>query len=128
MKDTGEADVIFGVRIKCEDKVSTPLDPTIKLMPNTDRVVDQLEYSRAIGCLMYAMISTRLDIASAVDKLILEGYFEASWTTNSEDHTSTTGWVFLLDGGTISWASKKQTCITDSTIEAEFVALATADK
>ncbi|GKA85409.1 zinc finger, CCHC-type containing protein [Tanacetum coccineum] len=31
--------------------------------------VDQLKYSRAIGCLMYAMTSTRPDIAYAVDRL-----------------------------------------------------------
>ncbi|GJS70445.1 hypothetical protein Tco_0703286, partial [Tanacetum coccineum] len=37
-------------------------------------------------------------------------------------------WVFLLGGGAISWASKTQTCITDSTMEAEFVALAAAGK
>nr|GEY42867.1 hypothetical protein [Tanacetum cinerariifolium] len=139
----GEADVILSIRIKCEDKsititqshynekilkkfkrddcfpVNTPLDPTIKLMPNIGRAVDQLEYSRAIGCLMYAMTSTRLEIAYAV---VLEGYSDASWITNSEDHTSTTSWVFLLGGGAISWASKKQPYITDSTMEAEFVA------
>ncbi|GKA39602.1 zinc finger, CCHC-type containing protein [Tanacetum coccineum] len=189
MKDMGEADVNLGIRIKREDKgititqsyyiekilkkfkcddccpVSIPLDLTIKLMPNTGRTVDQLEYSRAIGCLMYAMTSTRLDIAYVVGKLsryttnpsthhwhaimrvfkylkkimdyglsyvgfpsVLEGYSDASWITNSEDHTSTTRWVFLLGGGAISWASKKQTCITDSTMEAEFVALAAAGK
>ncbi|GKB33375.1 zinc finger, CCHC-type containing protein, partial [Tanacetum coccineum] len=152
MKDMGEADVIFGIRIKREDKgititqsyyiekipkkfkcddccpVSTLLDPTIKLMPNTGRAVDQLEYSRAIGCLMYAMTNTRPDIAYVVGKLILKGYPDASWITNSEDHTSTTGWVFLLGGGSISWASKKKTCITHSTMEAEFVALAASSK
>ncbi|GJU66413.1 zinc finger, CCHC-type containing protein [Tanacetum coccineum] len=41
---------------------------------------------------------------------------------------STSGWVFLLGRGAISWASKKQTCITDSTIEYEFVALDAAGK
>ncbi|GKF71483.1 zinc finger, CCHC-type containing protein [Tanacetum coccineum] len=40
----------------------------------------------------------------------------------------TSGWVFLLRGGTILWVSKKQTCITGSTIESEFVALAAAGK
>ena len=45
-----------------------------------------------------------------------------------EDHTSTTGWVFLLGGGAVSWASKKQTCITTSTMESEFIALAAAGK
>nr|GEX47499.1 zinc finger, CCHC-type [Tanacetum cinerariifolium] len=59
---------------------------------------------------------------------VFEGYSDASWITNSEDHTSTTGWVFLVDGGVISWASKKQTCITDSMMESKFVALDAAGK
>ncbi|GJQ99262.1 zinc finger, CCHC-type containing protein [Tanacetum coccineum] len=60
MKDMGEADVIL---------VSTPLDTCEKLMPNRGLVVSQLEYSRVIGCLMYAMTCTRPDIAFAVGKL-----------------------------------------------------------
>ncbi|GKA43057.1 zinc finger, CCHC-type containing protein [Tanacetum coccineum] len=60
MKDMGEADVIL---------VSTPLDTCEKLMPNRGLAVSQLEYSRVIGCLMYAMTCTRPDIAFAVGKL-----------------------------------------------------------
>ncbi|GJX54803.1 zinc finger, CCHC-type containing protein [Tanacetum coccineum] len=60
--------------------------------------------------------------------LVLEGYTDASWISNTEDNSSTSGWVFLLGGGAISWASKKQTCITSSTMESEFVALAAAGK
>jgi hypothetical protein len=59
---------------------------------------------------------------------VLEGYTDASWISNTEDNSSTSGWVFLLGGGAISWASKKQTCITSSTMESEFVALAAACK
>ncbi|GJV97334.1 putative reverse transcriptase domain-containing protein [Tanacetum coccineum] len=58
----------------------------------------------------------------------LEGYSDASWINHVEDSTLTSGWVFLLGGGAISWASKKQTCITSSTMESEFVALAAAGK
>ena len=184
MKDLGEAEVILGIRIKRGNNgisisqshyiekilkkfnfescspVSTPIDPSIKLLPNKGSPVSQLEYSSAIGCLMYAMNSTRPDIAFAVGKLsrftinpsshhwqalnrvfkyfkgtmdygltysgfpsALEGYSDASWITNLEDSSSTTGWVFLLGGGAISWASKKQTMITRSTMESEFVAL-----
>nr|GEX86878.1 zinc finger, CCHC-type [Tanacetum cinerariifolium] len=57
MKDMGEADVILGIKIKQ------------KLKPNTGKPVDQLEYSRAIGCLMYAMTSTRPDIVYVVGRL-----------------------------------------------------------
>ena len=44
------------------------------------------------------------------------------------DNLSTTGWVFMLGGGAVSWGSKKQTCITHSTMEAEFIALAATGK
>nr|GEX46884.1 zinc finger, CCHC-type [Tanacetum cinerariifolium] len=60
--------------------------------------------------------------------LVLEGYTNASWINNNEDNLSTSGWIFLLGGGEISWASKKQTCITGSTMESEFVASAAAGK
>ncbi|GKD57815.1 zinc finger, CCHC-type containing protein [Tanacetum coccineum] len=126
IKDMGDADVII---------VSTPMDISEKLMPNNGQAISQLKYSRVINCLMYVMTCIWLDISFAVGKLsrytsnpVLEGYTNASWVSNTEDNSSTSGWVFLLDGGTISWASKKQTCITGSTIESEFVALAAAGK
>ncbi|GKB83556.1 hypothetical protein Tco_0950451 [Tanacetum coccineum] len=59
---------------------------------------------------------------------VLEGYTDASWINNTEDNSSTNGWVFLLGGGATSWASKKQTCITSSTMESKFVALASIGK
>ena len=36
--------------------------------------------------------------------------------------------IFTLGGGAASWDSKKQTCITHSTMEVEFIALAVASK
>nr|GFA70961.1 zinc finger, CCHC-type [Tanacetum cinerariifolium] len=37
---------------------------------------------------------------------IIEGYFDASWINNTEDHSSTSGWVFLLGGGFSSLAKE----------------------
>ncbi|GKA33268.1 zinc finger, CCHC-type containing protein [Tanacetum coccineum] len=118
--------------------VSTLMDTSEKLISNNGQAVSQLEYSRVIGCLMYVMTCTRPGIAFVVGKLrrltytgypsVLEGYTYASWISNTEDNSSTSGWVFLLGGGAISWASKKQTCITGSIIESEFMALVAAGK
>nr|GEX45544.1 zinc finger, CCHC-type [Tanacetum cinerariifolium] len=114
-------------------QVSTHMDTSEKLMPNNGDAISQLEYSRVIGCLMYAMTCTRPDIAFFVGKLsmytsnpgtqhwkaiqrvlkylkktldykltytgyplVLEGYTDASWISNTEDNSSTSGWVFLL--------------------------------
>nr|GEY52735.1 zinc finger, CCHC-type [Tanacetum cinerariifolium] len=61
-------------------------------------------------------------------KLMYKSWKVTPMQAGSEDNTSTSGWVFMLGGGVISWASKKQTCITGSTMEYEFVALAAAGK
>ncbi|GJV05622.1 zinc finger, CCHC-type containing protein, partial [Tanacetum coccineum] len=124
------------LQLVCQLKYS--MDTSEKLMPNNGQAVSQLEYSRVVGFLMYAMTCTRSDIAFVVGKLsrltytgypsVLEGYTDASWISNTEDNSSISGWVFLLGGGVISWASKKQTCITGSAMESEFVALAAAGK
>ncbi|GJX18311.1 zinc finger, CCHC-type containing protein [Tanacetum coccineum] len=126
VKDMGEADVIL---------VSIPLDTCKKLMPNRDLAVSQLEYFRVIGCLMYVMTYTRLYIAFVVGKLSrytsnpgTQHWQAIMRISNTEDNSSTSGWVFLLGGGVISWASKKQTYTTGSTMESEFFALATAGK
>ncbi|GJW37483.1 hypothetical protein Tco_0060403 [Tanacetum coccineum] len=125
-KDIGEADVILGIKIKHEsngiviyqshyiDKalrkfnyfdrtpVSTPMDTSEKLMPNNDiafRVGKLSRYTSNLGTQHWQAIQ---------------------W--------STSGWVFLLGRGAISWASKKQTCITGSIMESEFMALAATGK
>ena len=49
--------------------MATPFDPTYKLTRNSGRPIAQFEYAKVIGCLMYAMTSTRPDIAFAVGKL-----------------------------------------------------------
>ncbi|GJZ55919.1 zinc finger, CCHC-type containing protein [Tanacetum coccineum] len=132
--DMEEADVILSVRVKHKSN-----GITISQSHYIEKVVSQLKYSRVIGCLMYAMTCTRPDIAFVVCKLSRytsnpnTQYWQAiqrvlNWISNIEDNSSTSGWVFLLGGGAISWAFKKQTCITSSTMESEFVALAGADK
>nr|GEY76894.1 retrovirus-related Pol polyprotein from transposon TNT 1-94 [Tanacetum cinerariifolium] len=62
------------------------------------------------------------------DPSVLEGYTDASWITDQEDHASTSEWIFTLGGGAVSWGSKKQSCLTDSTMVVEFVALASCCK
>ncbi|KAL0373139.1 UNVERIFIED_CONTAM: Retrovirus-related Pol polyprotein from transposon TNT 1-94 [Sesamum calycinum] len=42
---------------------------------------------------------------------------------DKDEVSSTSGYVFTLGGGAISWKSVKQTCIARSTMESEFIAL-----
>ena len=55
--------------------------------------------------------------------VVLEGYSDANWISNTKDSKSTSGYLFTLGGGAVSWKSSKQTCIARSTMEYEFIAL-----
>ena len=54
---------------------------------------------------------------------MLEGFSDASWISDIQDTKGTSGYVFTLGGGAVSWKSSRQTIITRSTMESEFVAL-----
>ncbi|GKA23035.1 zinc finger, CCHC-type containing protein [Tanacetum coccineum] len=154
IKDMGEADVILGIRIKHEsNRIAIYQSYYIE---KYSRVIDCLMYAMTctradiafvMGKLSRYTINPGTQHLQAIQRVlkylkktmdyrltytgypsVLEGYTDASWISNTEDNSSTSGWVFLLGGGAISWASKKQTCITGSTMESEFVALAAAGK
>ncbi|KAK4350076.1 hypothetical protein RND71_029389 [Anisodus tanguticus] len=54
---------------------------------------------------------------------VLEGYIDANWISDIENTKSTSGYVFIIGGGAVSWKSSKHTCIARSTMESEFIAL-----
>jgi hypothetical protein len=60
------------------------------------------------------------------DDLQLIGWTDSDYAGDSDDRKSTSGYVFKLDSGAISWSSKKQPIVTLSTTEAEFVAAASS--
>ena len=57
---------------------------------------------------------------------VLECYCDANWISDADELYATSGYVFSLGGGAVSWKSCKQTILTKSTMEAELTALDTA--
>ena len=55
----------------------------------------------------------------------LHGYADSSWG-DQEDRHSTSGFVFILANAAISWSSRKQKTIAQSTTEAEYMSLCEA--
>ena len=53
-------------------------------------------------------------------------FSDSDWGGDLDDRKSTSGYVFQIGGGAVSWRSKKQTSVALSTAEAEYVALASA--
>ncbi|GJS38657.1 hypothetical protein Tco_0563700 [Tanacetum coccineum] len=134
-----DEDVAFIERVTINDEMDSSWDIQhlgVADMPSgmagTFRALDKSQGLRLLGYLCL-----RPDIAFAVGKLsrytsnpstqhwqaFRELYTDVSCINNTKDNSSTSGWVFLLNGGAISWVSKKQTCITSSIMESQFMAL-----
>ena len=56
------------------------------------------------------------------EDIALRGYCDADWAGDTNDRRSTTGYVFYVGMGAISWNSKRQPTIALSTVEAEYMA------
>lgn len=133
-----------------------------------EHLVDQKLFLEMVGTLLYAAISTRLDIAYAVNRLTrrmqaptardakacervfrylagtkslgllfgrrrgdvkqqsVSAYADADWAGDKDDRKSVSGWVALLNGDPVSWSSKKQKVVSQSTCESELYAEAAA--
>ena len=48
------------------------------------------------------------------------GFSDADWAGDLDDRKSTSGYLFQISGGAITWKSKKQSSVALSTAEAEY--------
>ncbi|GJX90348.1 zinc finger, CCHC-type containing protein [Tanacetum coccineum] len=105
IKDMGETDVILGNKIKRENK---------------GIVITHSHYIEKI-----LKKSNREDCSLLLDAI---GRLKRFTSNPSRQHWQAITRIHLLRVDAISWASKKQTCITGSAIESEFVALTATGK
>ena len=55
-------------------------------------------------------------------QLEVTGYSDSDFVGCPDDRKSTSGFIFMMEGGAVSWKSVKQTLTATSTMEAEYVA------
>ena len=73
-------------------------------------------------------ITYRGGASNAIVSVNLTGYADADYGNDPDTRRSTTGHVFMLAGGAISWESTRQRTVALSTTEAEYMALTCATK
>ncbi|KAL0413194.1 UNVERIFIED_CONTAM: Retrovirus-related Pol polyprotein from transposon TNT 1-94 [Sesamum radiatum] len=150
MKDMGEAEYILGVKIHRDHSkklLSLSQEAYIKrIIERLRSLMNDMMGTRPDLCFVVGMVSSyqsnpRPDHWVAVKKILkylkgtsdlalcyhggslsLVGYSDADGSMNRDERKSTSGYTFLLGGAAITWWSKKQRCISLSTMEAEYVA------
>eukprot|EP00253_Pinus_taeda_P029438 PITA_29438 len=110
---------VMGLKLS-KDDISKDFDPSL--------------YKSIVGSLMY-LTATRPDIMHAVSLIsrFIERPKEAHWQAAKiilryvkDDRKSTSGYVFHMGSGAISWAYKKHPIVALSTAETEYVAATVA--
>ena len=142
--------------------------PNIDHEDNSDTDIgNAVPYKSAVGALQYLALSTRPDIAQAVNFVsrfaskpgaqnwrdvkrilryvagtralgitfkrspdpnaaLLHGFADADWGGDLQQRRSTTGFIFKIAGGPVTWRSKLQATVALSTAEAEYLSAAEA--
>ncbi|GJU15343.1 retrovirus-related pol polyprotein from transposon TNT 1-94 [Tanacetum coccineum] len=112
MKDMGLADVILGVKI-----TRTQNGLVLSQTHFVDKILEKYNpYDSNIA-------RNPIDTTKYLSKNKGQGVNQARYSSIIGSLISTSGYVFTLGGGAISWKSSKQTVISRSTMESEFIAL-----
>ena len=80
-------------------------------------------------CKVFAYLNTTKDyrLTYGHNSPSIHGFSNADGMSSSDRH-AISGYVFIIDGGAVSWSSKRQELVTLSTTEAEYVAITHATK
>ena len=138
------------VRLQKDDGISKPVDPVryqslvgsllyaaIATRPDISQAVGAVskycakpneQHLTAVKRIIRYLKGT-VDIAiryHQTDDELLIGYADADFANDVDDRHSTSGTLFLMVNGPVSWLSKKQPVVALSTAEAEYIALSSA--
>lgn len=100
-------------------------NPTMAHYTAVKRILRYLSGTRDYGITYHA--DAQWNEVAPDDLNTFYGYADAAFA-NNDDHRSTSGYVFLANGGAITWGSRKQTTIALSSTEAEYVAISEASR
>jgi hypothetical protein len=95
--------------------------PTVRDAKACDRIFQYLSGTKSMGLLF-----GRQREAKSTSSVTVTAYADSDWGSERTDRKSITGWIAMMNGDPVSWASKKQKIVSQSTCEAELYAEAAA--
>ncbi|KAF3640489.1 putative metalloendoproteinase 1-like [Capsicum annuum] len=95
----------------------------MKVLSRYTHNLNNEHWSTLMPLVKYLKGTMNYDILYSRFPSTLEGYCDVNWIFDSNETKFTSGYMFTLGGGAVSWKSAKQTIIARSTMKSEFVAL-----
>ncbi|KAL6323008.1 hypothetical protein AAG906_023625 [Vitis piasezkii] len=134
MKDLGEASYVIGIEIH-RDSVAPIVKGDIFCelqCPKNDlekKQMDKIPYASAVGSIDHWKVVKKVlrYLQETKDYMLtynleIIGYSNSDYDGYKDTRKSTSGYIFMLSNGPISWKSHKKSLIASSTMEAEYVA------
>lgn len=106
-------DIAFSVNLLSRFKEN----PNLQHWKAVKQILRYLKGTTKLGIYYHGMMENQLAVIS---------YSDSDWAGDQDDRKSTTGYIMMMNGGPISWASRKQEANALSTLESEFIAAAAA--
>ncbi|GJV03050.1 hypothetical protein Tco_1336619 [Tanacetum coccineum] len=98
-------------------------------VPYASAVGNMMEHWEAVKWLLrYLKGTSKATLCFSRKEVVLEGFSHSDYGGCLDSSKSTTGYVFTVGGTVVRWISRIQKCVTMSTIEAEYMAIAEAGK
>ena len=92
----------------------------------TDPSVEHLQAAKHV--LRYLKLTRNYSISYGNGPLQHSGLSDVNWASDKNERKSFTGYIFLVNNGPVSWSSHKQSTISQSTLEAEYMTLSDASQ
>nr|GEY47917.1 hypothetical protein [Tanacetum cinerariifolium] len=115
MENSKRGSILMQEKLKLSKSEGASTHAELKRMQN-------VPYAFAVGSIMYAVRCTRPDV-------VFTQNVTSRFQQNPGDlHWTTTGYVFVLNGGVIDWKSAKQSIFATSSAEVEYIVAFDASK
>ena len=97
------------------------LNLTITHLKEAHKILKYLHKTRKLGLRFRRDFTTHVAPDIIITPDLLVGFTDATWADDPVTHQSQTGYAYLLNGAAISWCSKQQHEVANSSSEAELI-------
>nr|GEW52879.1 Gag-Pol polyprotein [Tanacetum cinerariifolium] len=127
MQDCKPISISFPTDVKLSSKMSPNIAHAVGVVSRYMAEPGTGHWEAVKRILRYVKGTSDVALCFGDSDLIVTGYVDSDYASDLDGSKSTTGYMFTLSGGTVSWVSKLKSLVAMSTTEAEYSAQASKE-